>query len=195
MKYTWLLMGMVIVPLAGCGPLVARPQPPALHDLGGGRASLAVGLALRDIEVAAPSWLEGTAMYYRLAYRSATRLDFYGGSRWSAPPVEMLSVALRRMLEPAGPVSACALQVQVDEFVQSFDQPDSARALIGGRASLVDTRARRVLARLPFSISEPGAGADAAGGAAAFSRGVDALGGRLADWLNSPELKALRDDC
>jgi cholesterol transport system auxiliary component len=192
-----LLMCVCLLLFVGCGPLVTRPPSPVLHDLGSAREPLSLKLALRDIEVRTPSWLEGTAMYYRLRYDSETRRDAYTGSRWSAAPAELLAVALRRMLDAsvAGPVPTCRLRVEVDEFIQNFDRPDGARALVTGRASLIDARGQRVLARLPFSIDEPAKSADAAGGVAALARAVDALGGQIAAWLNSPELKDVRDGC
>ena len=192
-----LLMCACLLLSAACGPLVTRPPAPALHDLGSVRASLNLTLALRDIEVRAPSWLEGTAMYYRPGYESETRRDAYAGSRWTAAPAELLSVALRRMLDTAGTGSppACRLRVEVDEFIQHFDRPDDSRVLVAGRAALVDARGQRVLARFPFSISEPAKSADAAGGVAALAHAVDVLGVQLAAWLNSSLVKDMRDGC
>ncbi|WP_439536273.1 ABC-type transport auxiliary lipoprotein family protein [Methyloversatilis sp.] len=191
------VLSLVLVALAGCGPLVSRPPPPALHDLGSARAALQRIAGLRAIEVRSPSWLDGSAMHYRLAYESATRRDTYAFSRWAASPPEMLAVALRQMLQTddAGTGPGCRLRVDIDEFIQHFDRPDSARALLSGRAVLTDMRGQRVLASLPFAISEPAAGADAAAGVAASARAVDALGLQIAGWVASPMTKGARDGC
>lgn len=195
MKY-W-LTGMVLLTLAGCGSLVTRQPPPALHDLGSARDRLDVSLPVRDIEVRAPSWLEGSAMHYRLAYESLTRRDVYAYSRWAAAPSEMLRVALRRLLETdaAGDGGTCRLQIEIDEFIHEYDRSDSARALLAGRALLMDSRGLRVLARLPFAVSDPATSPDAAGGVAAMVRGVDVLGRRIAAWLDSEALRGARNGC
>lgn len=191
------VMSLAVLALAGCGPLVSRPPAPALHDLGSARASLQHIAGLRSIEVRSPSWLDSSAMHYRLAYESATRRDVYAFSRWAASPPEMLTVALRQMLQTddssTGP--GCRLRVDIDEFIQHYDRPDSARALLSGRAVLSDVRGQRVLASLPFAISEPATGADAAAGVAASARAVDALGAQLAGWFTSSPMKGVHDGC
>lgn len=191
------LLSFILSALAGCGPLVSRPPAPALHDLGSVRASLQRIDGLRIIEVRSPSWLDGSAMHYRLAYESATRRDVYAFSRWAASPPEMLTVALRQMLQTddAGTGPGCRLRVDIDEFIQHYDQPDSARALLSGRAALTDLRGQRVLASMPFAISEPATGANAAAGVTASARAVDVLGIRIAEWLASPTEKDARDGC
>jgi cholesterol transport system auxiliary component len=195
MKY-W-LTGMVLLTLAGCGSLVTRQPPPVLHDLGSARDRLDVSLPVRDIEVRAPSWLEGSAMHYRLAYESLTRRNVYAYSRWAAAPSEILRVALRRMLETdaAGDGRTCRLHIEIDEFIHDYEGPDRARALLTGRALLMDSRGQRVLARLPFAISEAATNPDAAGGVAAMVRGVDVLGRRLAVWLDSEALRGAQNGC
>jgi cholesterol transport system auxiliary component len=192
----WLWQGLLLLCVAGCGPLVQRAPVPALHDLGSTREPLTVGVVLRDIEVTAPTWLDGSAMHYRLAYESATRRDVYAYSRWAAAPSEMLAVALKRMLAgDARPAPACRLRVEIDEFIHQYDHPDSSRALVSGRASLIDAAGRRVLASFAFNFSEAAASADAPGGVAATVRAVDGLGARIAEWLDSPAVKDRRDGC
>lgn len=190
-------LSLMLAGLAGCGPLVSRPPAPALHDLGGARATLQRIPGLRTIEVRSPSWLDGSAMHYRLAYESATRRDVYAFSRWAASPPEMLTVALRQMLQTddAGTGPGCRLRVDIDEFIQHYDRADSARALLSGRAVLTDVRGQRVLASLPFAISEPASGADAAAGVAASARAVDALGVQIAGWIESSTMNGAHDGC
>jgi cholesterol transport system auxiliary component len=195
MKY-WLTCALLLT-LAGCGSLVTRQPPPALHDLGSARARLNVSLPVRDIEVRAPSWLEGSAMHYRLAYESLTRRDVYAYSRWAAAPSEMLRVALRRMLETdaAGDDRACRMHMEIDEFIHDYDRADHARALLTGRVLLMDSRGQRVLARLPFSISEAATSPDAAGGVAAMVRAVDLLGRKIAGWMDSVAASGAHNGC
>lgn len=191
------VLSLMLVALTGCGPLVSRPPAPALHDLGGARAALQRIPGLHSIEVRSASWLDGGAMHYRLAYESATRRDVYALSRWAASPPEMLTVALRQMLQTddAGTSPGCRLRVDIDEFIQHYDRPDSVKALLSGRAVLTDMRGQRVLASLPFALSEPATGADAAAGVAASVRAVDALGVRIAEWIASATMNGSRDGC
>ncbi|MBP6094953.1 MAG: membrane integrity-associated transporter subunit PqiC [Methyloversatilis sp.] len=195
MKY-WLTCALLLT-LAGCGSLVTRQPPPALHDLGSARERLDVSLSVRDIEVRAPSWLEGSAMHYRLVYESLTRRNVYAYSRWAAAPSEMLRVALRRMLETdvAGDGRACRLDIEIDEFIHDYERPDRARALLTGRALLMDSRGQRVLARLPFAISEAATNPDAAGGVAAMVRAVDVLGRHVAAWMDSAAVRGGHNGC
>ncbi|MCQ9376584.1 PqiC family protein [Methyloversatilis sp. XJ19-49] len=193
----WVRTAVLSLMLAGCGPLVSRPPAAALHDLGGARAALQRIPGLRSIEVRSASWLDGSAMHYRLAYESATRRDVYAFSRWAASPPEMLTVALRQMLQTddAGTSPGCRLRIDIDEFIQHYVRPDSVQALLSGRAALTDMRGQRVLASMPFAISEPAIGADAAAGVAASARAVDALGVRIAEWITSTTMNGTRDGC
>lgn len=170
--------------LAGC---VAGPRrPPALaeYDLrppGGQPESTAVGA----VDVRSPSWLDTSAMQYRLAYENGARRFAYAESRWVAPPGELLAQALRRSL--VNGTGSCRLRVDLDEFLQVFDSQAKSRAVIEARAELLAPRDGSVLSRRAFAVARPTGSADARGGAAAFNAGIAELAVGLGEWLNGLE--------
>jgi cholesterol transport system auxiliary component len=186
---------LLSITLAGCGPLLPRSPAPEVHDLGSQRAARPLVRVPVLTDVRAPDWLDGTAIHYRLAYESETRRRSYALSRWAAPPADLLSIALRRMLDAPGATSTCRLVVELDEFIQVFEQPKESSALISGVATLVGANGRTIVDRMRFSLTEKAIDADAPSGVAALSRGVDALGARIADWLDRAEADGLGGRC
>ncbi len=135
------LAACVSVDLAG----KSAKAPIAHYDLGGAAtiAGAGGGISLRSIDVFAPSWLETPAMQYRLAYAEASRRSSFTESRWAAPPPELIQQVLRRSLSAgdAGAVAGnCRLVVDVDEFIQRFDSPQSSAAVVELRVALPDAR-------------------------------------------------------
>src|SRR5215813_7523447 len=131
--------------LAGCLSQQRTPEP-ALYDLGLAPAehltpaTLNADSALLRVRVSAPSWLDQTAMHYRLLYADGMRTRTYAYARWIAPPAELVDQRLRQRLSKSG-VRASALDVELEEYVQVFETPTqsfgarpSARARTGHRA-------------------------------------------------------------
>lgn len=158
--------------LAGCAGGGAETTP-RLYDLG--LAAPAAKLPpLRAVSVRAAMPFDGVEMHYRLAYRDAAELASFAHSRWAAPPAELLRKQLLRAL-PEGAGAPCALEIELQEFTQVFTAKDASEVRIEARASAgVASRAIRV--------TEAGAGANAATGAAAFARAADRAIGELAGW-------------
>lgn len=164
---------IVVALMAGCAGTGADTAP-RQYDLG--IAAPASKLPpLRSVSVRAAMPFDGVEMHYRLAYRDAAELASFAHSRWAAPPAELMRKQLLRAL-PAGAGAPCALELEIQEFTQVFTMKDAsevrieARALAGGA-----TRA--------FSVTEAGAGANAASGAAAFARAADRAIADLAGWV------------
>lgn len=183
-------MATAVLLLSGCAGAIRNQAPRAYHDLGEVRQGLGRSarptFPLRNLDVVAPSWLDNTAMQYRLAYDSDTRRRNYTESRWVAPPPDLVQQALRRMVVASGtevPAGGCRLRVDLDEFVQVFEAPAQSETRLEARAVLLAPRTERLLARKGFRIREAGAGADAAGGAKAHAAGVRQLAVELRDWL------------
>ena len=159
----------------------------AYFDLAGGQAASPGGatlraIALRSVDVVAPTWLDVPAMQYRLAYADPAS---FIESRWAAPPPELLQQVLRRQLsgaESRGAPGPCRLQIEVDEFVQVFDSPQSSSGLIELRAALL-ARADAPVARKTFRASRPAQSADARGGVAALAAATGDLATAVRDWL------------
>ncbi|MDP2810156.1 MAG: ABC-type transport auxiliary lipoprotein family protein [Rhodocyclaceae bacterium] len=166
--------------LAGCAGTVRQPEVARL-DLG-----LATpvwkpsSLALDGVDIQAPSWLAGTAMQYRQLNADPHRRLAYAESRWAAPPAELIERALSRNTPGA---AGCRLSIELDELIQVFESPQASHVLLEARAALLAPRSRIAIARKSFAISQPAAGADSRGGAAATSAAVRQLGDALNAWL------------
>ncbi|MEZ5614464.1 MAG: ABC-type transport auxiliary lipoprotein family protein [Rhodocyclaceae bacterium] len=171
--------------LAACGGGAKSLSNVAQFDLGAVQpaANNRIVASLRSIDVFAVSWLDSSAMQYRLLYASDQRRHGFAESRWVAPPAELVGHALRKRMLSGAAGGACRLRVDLDEFVQAFDSARSSRVVLEARAQLVAPTGGQILARRSFSLSRPAAGADAAAGAAAMAGAVEALSTELHDWL------------
>jgi cholesterol transport system auxiliary component len=179
-----LLLGAAAL-LSGCLATGGAPADLARYDFVPGAQTVGSVLALRGVDVIAPSWLAGPAMQYRLNFADDGRREAYATSRWVAPPAELLENSLRQRLVAGTRRSVtadCRLRVELDEFVQVFDQPQESRAVVNLRLALLPGRGELVLARRSLALSKP-AGAEARSGAAALSSLAGELGGTVEQWL------------
>ncbi|MFA6314530.1 MAG: ABC-type transport auxiliary lipoprotein family protein [Sterolibacterium sp.] len=187
----------IVLLLSGCfGGTGARPSP-ANYDLSAEKIEVDPGPVgmLRLVEVRSPSWLDTTAMQYRLAYAEKTRREAYAGSRWVAPPAGLLEQQLKRRLlagggswssQPAG----CRLGVELDEFIQVFDGPASSHVVLDARATLWAARGDTPVARQRFTVSRL-AGGDARSGAVALAAAAGQFGEDIGAWLRQAGGEAL----
>ena len=85
MKKTMLLAALL---LAGCGVGSKSTSNVAYFDLGAVQPAPnnRIVASLRSIDVFAVSWLDSSAMQYRLLYTANQRRQNYAESRWVAPP-------------------------------------------------------------------------------------------------------------
>jgi cholesterol transport system auxiliary component len=188
MRCSILLPLFVPALLAGCINGPRGDADLAQFDFGPPLAAPAVAppFALRSVEVVTPAWLDSPLLQYRLLHVDAARRESYAGSRWAAPPGELLEIALRRAIvssEAAGLAPGCKLRVDLDELAHVFEDPATSAGVIEVRAALLAPRNGRLLAQRRFSIAEPAASADAAGGVAAVARGVGRLAEELRAWI------------
>ncbi|MCG3188086.1 MAG: hypothetical protein IOMNBAOH_02810 [Rhodocyclaceae bacterium] len=181
--------------LAACvGGMSPRAQS-TRFDLGPPPATLEnKALAGIRLDVRAASWLDSTAMSYRLLYADPAERRSYRDSRWVAQPAELVAMRLGRLLggafvaDEAQP-GACLLHAQLDEFIHDYDTPGSGRAIIEARLLLSAGRSGRV--SRAFHIDQPAHGANAAAGVHALGLATDRLARDIAAWLAEPELVAL----
>lgn len=196
--WTWLtrILGLLSLGLVlgACGGLPQRPVVPAIYDLGlAETVAIPPAFLSSQIVVRAPSWLATSAMQYRLDYRQPAQREVFAESRWAAPPAEMIERRLRQAL--SGPSSAgggCRLSLEVDEFTQAFDSPESGTVIVVARGELLLPRGENTIARRTFELREPATSADAKGGVVAFRRASDRLTNEIAGWLASPAAGACR---
>jgi len=145
---------------------------------------------LRVYDVGGPAWLNSASIYYRLAYRDASRPQAYAGSRWVMAPSALFGNRLRQRLAGAGGGviapgdglrAPAALRVELDEFTQVFDAQDRSRAVVRLRASLVGARA--LIAHRSFSVDRVAASQNAEGGVRALSAASDDVLEQLLQWI------------
>lgn len=184
------LIALPALALAGCLALSPRAPDVARFDFGAPSSAPAATPAfpLRSVDVDAPTWLDSTALQYRLAYAEPSRRQGYAASRWVAPPAELLEVALRRAIvsgDAPDLTGGCRLLIDLDEFIQVFRTPQESDGVIEVRASLLAPRTDTLLARKRFSVVRPAQSADAQGGVAAITAAAEALVTDLQDWLRT----------
>jgi cholesterol transport system auxiliary component len=181
---TLLFLPLCCSPAAAAAPSRYRTSPS--YDLGAVQPAPnnRIVASLRSIDVFAVSWLDSSAMQYRLLYSANQRRQNYAESRWVAPPAELVGHALRkRMLSGAGgrrlPPARGPGRIRPGlRFGQGQPRPDR-----GAGAAAVAPSGGEILARRSFSLSRPAASADAGGGVAALAGAVEAFSTELHDWL------------
>jgi uncharacterized lipoprotein YmbA len=182
----------VAVLLAGCLSQPRTPEP-ALYDLGMVPAGAVVPagtnaeLAAVRVRTSARSWLDDTAMHYRLMYVDGMRTLTYAYARWLAPPAELIGQRLRQRLAENGPAarggstSAPELDIELEEFVQVFETPTesfgrvSVHVRLSGASSEAASFTEQSAAQTP----------DAVGGVRALAAATDALIARMIAWLGA----------
>lgn len=146
---------------------------------GGGRPGLA-------LEVRSPSWFDSTNIDYRLAYADPLTRRQYIGSRWAGAPAQLIAQRLRQQLgvvsTTANSATDCLIRVELQEFSQVFDSPQSSRGVLTASVSLIDGK-RRVVAERLADIEKPAVSADASGGVQALVAASTEFGRFLSDWL------------
>ncbi len=178
--------------LAGC----IVPEPgirPNAYDFGqlpafAPDASVVSLPVLAVADILAPRRLDSTLIYYRLAFSDNQLAKPYADSRWSMPPPQLLTQRLKNRLAGSARVLGTTdartdlrLLVELEEFDQIFDTPDSSHALVRLRASLI--RGQSLLVQQTFAVESPAVTNDSPGGVHALTRATDAALDQLAIWL------------
>jgi len=190
----------LILVVNGCS--IGPPAREAVvnYDLGPQRAyaqaNPGIKATLMVSAVTAPAWLDSNGIVYRLAYQDAARPQIYAQSRWVDSPAALLTQRLRSRFAAAGPVvggrdgarADYALQVEIEDFSQTFEAPDRSKATIRIRVTLVNLSSRNLQAQRTFSVEQPAA-PDADGAARALAQAADAVIESLLVWATQ-NLKA-----
>ena len=180
------LMALSLVAACSSAPVA----PTALYDFG--LAPAAAGgarlpTALRVADVAGPGWMDGNAIYYRLAYAQCQRTVAYASSRWVESPVNLFDARLRNAAAARGHVvgyptpDVPSLRVELVDFSQVFDRPDASRGVVRLRATV--SLARGVIDQRVVQADAPAPSPDAAGGATALMQASDKAIGEVLDWV------------
>lgn len=181
----WIVSLAAVCALAGCAfkPASEEPARYGLPDPAVGGSSF-----LRAVTVQGPSWLAGPDMVYRLAYQDGERRRVFALSRWHASPMEMLERYLARSLTGQGTGGSCRLRVDVDQFLQEFERPDSSHGVIEVRLTLLGKSGGTLLGRHSLRVTRPTVSADAGGGAAALGLAAGDLSQAIGRWLDKLNL-------
>ncbi|MBP0622059.1 ABC-type transport auxiliary lipoprotein family protein [Cupriavidus consociatus] len=194
------LAGAALV-LSGCA--LSRGTPTVTYDLGpsaalAGTAGNAASAApaplprLRVSQTDGPDWLEGNALYYRLLYAQAQRLQPYATQRWVMSPTRLFderlreSVSARGGLAWSGDTSVPGLKVDLLAFEQVFDSATTSQGVVRLRATVFH---RGQLGQQTFEVRRPAPSADGAGGVRALAEASDAAIAALLDWTATLPLK------
>ena len=174
--------------LSACVGGAGNSVPSVTYDFGLPVARLAVGGAWPglSLEVRSPSWFDSTNVDYRLAYADPLTRRQYVGSRWAGAPAQLIAQRLRQQLgvvsATANSATDCLIRVELQEFSQVFDSPQSSRGVLTASVSLIDGK-RRVVAERLAVIEKPAVSADASGGVQALVAASTEFGRLLSDWL------------
>ena len=99
MKNALAVLALVV---AGCSLGPTHKETPATYDLIAQSPPATQAARIRPSvlvhAIGAPSWLESSAIVYRLNYQDAARQLVYANSRWAAPPAALLTQRLRTQL-------------------------------------------------------------------------------------------------
>ncbi|SOZ14754.1 conserved hypothetical protein [Cupriavidus taiwanensis] len=186
--------------LSGCA--LTRGEPTITYDLGpavttsaasgSGNPAPAALPKLRVAQTDGPNWLEGNALFYRLQYAQAQRLQAYATQRWVMSPTRLFderlreAVAARGTLGWSGDSSAPALKVDLLEFDQVFDSATTSEGVVRLRATVYR---HGMLGQQTFEARRPAPSADGAGGVKALAEASDAVIAALLDWIGTLQLK------
>jgi cholesterol transport system auxiliary component len=142
-------------------------------------------------DVSAPTWMDGTAMYYRLAYQNAAVPLPYAKSEWVMSPAALLTERLRSSaaVNAAGGArlvgartAVYTLHSELLEFEQVFDAPNRSHGVLRLRATL---EGEEVWAQRTFAIDRPAPTPDAAGGVTALAECSAELTRLLEEWVSA----------
>jgi cholesterol transport system auxiliary component len=200
---SWLCAALM---LSAC-TVLDKPVQATLYDFGPGSMitparPAPTARAVMLAEVDAPTALDNTAVMYRLAYADDQQLRPYSQARWSMPPAQLVRLRVREHLGQGGVVLNASdgaalgrtsagwpllLRLELEEFSQRFDHPQTSIGLVKLRAVLIETTAGtdKLLGQRVWVTQRPAATGDAPGGVRALTAATDALAAELSEWLNT----------
>lgn len=186
-----------ILPLAlllnACSLGPAARESVVNYDLGPQRAHVQVVPGIKTTLMVpaalAPSWLDSQGIVYRLLYVDAARPQIYAQSRWVDSPAALFTQRVRSRFAAALPVvggsegarADYVLQIEIEDFSQTFATADRSQATIRVRVTLVSQASRTLHAQRTFSVDRS-AGPDAEGAARALAQAADAIIENLLEW-------------
>ncbi len=151
-------------------------KQPAQHDFGLQASANKVGQS--EISVTMPQWLWNQCIYYRLLYSSPTQLSCYSLDQWIAPPPELFKQLLASKL-----TTKHHLIIELSEFEQQFDSPNTARVVMNLRATVHAANSEKPIASQDFRLEQASATPNAAGAVAGFANLTQQAVDKIQHWL------------
>ncbi|HEX5960865.1 MAG TPA: ABC-type transport auxiliary lipoprotein family protein [Rhodanobacteraceae bacterium] len=200
MKPIRTVLATCLLLLAGCAS-VSKPVFPSQYALtvtappaAAAQLPSAGRGVLQVARIDAPPWLQGTALYYRLAYRQDGSMGAYARSEWLAPPARMLEPLVRETLARdriwrvvVGPATGTnadtSLHIRLDDFSQVFASPDTSQGVLDATATLVDNSNGDAIAQRHFHVEVAAPSADATGGVGALDQASRQFIAQLQQWV------------
>lgn len=188
-------MVFLIILLTGCTLLPSKePTTAAIYALGSSAATTQpaslVPATIQLAAITAPSWLDTSAIHYRLAYHDPARVYTYAASRWNASPAELLTERFKQYFSSKNTrysnyktTTNYLLKINLVEFTQIFDSPDSSEVVIQLHTTLYELHTHQLVAQQNFIEKQNTQTADAAGAVAAFATASGNLLNELVQWL------------
>src|SRR5215469_4904879 len=195
MRQLALVLGLCV--FSGCSLMTSKAPPKTEFDFGPEAMARSDAASLSQVQlvvydVSAPTWMEGTAMYYRLAYQNAAVPLPYAESEWVMSPAALLTERLRSSaavhadggarLVGVHTAAVYTLHSELLEFEQIFDAPDRSHGALRLRATL---NGEGVWARRTFAIERPAPTPNAAGGVIALAECSQELAKLLEEWVSA----------
>jgi len=147
-------------------------------------------MQLMVYDIGAPTWMDGTAMYYRLAYRNAAVPLPYADSEWVMSPPALLTARLRSSIavqpdaeaRPVGVHASAVYTLHSDllEFEQIFDTPGRSHGVLRLRVTL---EGEGMWTQRTFTVDRPAPTPTAAGGVTALTECSNELVRLLGEWV------------
>ena len=192
-----LALVLVLCVFSGCSLMASKAPPKTEFDFGPEPNAPSDSPALSEaqlviFDVSAPAWMDGTAMYYRLAYQNAAVPLPYAESEWVMSPAALLTERLRSRaavhadggarLVSVHTAEVYTLHSELLEFEQIFDAPDRSHGVLRLRATL---EGEGVWAQRTFAIERPAPTPNAAGGVTALTECSNELARLLEGWVSA----------
>jgi len=187
---------LALCALSGCSLFPSKAPPKTNFDFGPESTASVSSATPSPVhivvhQITAPTWMEGTAMYYRLAYQNAAVPMPYAESDWVMSPAALLTQRLRSNVAGKDSETVHAsmhaaafysLHAELLEFEQIFDAPDRSRGVLRLRATLEGegTRVQRT-----FTVERPARTPNAAGGVIALTECSDEVVRSIAEWVSA----------
>lgn len=190
----WLAVCAMGALLGGCSLVPDTPQV-VTYDLGPAAAAPANAAPLPPLRVFptdGPAWLDGNAIFYRLHYAQAERLQPYATQRWVMSPVRLFDERLREAISARGALGwngdrgTPGLKIDVLDFEQVFDSATTSRGVVRVRATVFRNG---VIGQKTFVAEQPAPSADGAGGVKALAASSDAVVSAVIDWVATLPLR------